>query len=228
MKKTFLFPIFYLFCLLDLTDAYGQENLINHIETNILCDQERIIRLNDGSYWMVKLTQGFFTEDITTGAYWWRFDRIIMGRNNDQKFPYLMQNLESGEIVACKPYDPALCHPNVIIFHPTTPLPTQLNENLAVFAIVRTASSLFIKLTDSSYWEVMAEKCGWFSTCLPQTFDWQRFDPIIFQKSGYIEYPDTLRNLANNQELICRQIDPAIPSSLFHLSNSFTKTQGKN
>lgn len=212
--KFFLYSLV-IYCLFPSAAIYSQQSsTLLYLESNIFQRSTRIIKLNDGSYWQIKLNSGYFFNDEKTGANWWRFERVCMKRNVDAEFPYLIENLENREILACKQYDPILDHNKVMILSPRSPLPMQVDENLSITAIIRTHNNLFIQLSDSSYWEVMAKEEGWFGFKLPETNDWNRFDAIAFKKSPYLDYPYILLNLVNQQELFCRQIDPAIPNSV--------------
>ena len=217
MNKIFLFFIF--ICLSTLSANPPKDTL--QIESNVWLNLVRYIKLNDGSYWQVKLDPGFFSWDKSTAANWWRWDRVVIRKGVDSDFPYLMENLENKEIVACTQFDPLLFSSRyrVVVLNTDFQLPSQSNEKLTINSILPSSYYLFVQLSDSSYWEIMPEKIGWFKISLVSLANWNRFDKVSMKKSDYAEYPYILINLVNGEEVLCRQVDPAIPYSVHERPN---------
>jgi hypothetical protein len=185
----------------------------NSIEANIFVDNQRLIKLKDGSYWQVKINNGFFYTD-KVGAKWYRHDQIKLQKGIDPLFPYLLENLNNHEVLSCKAFDPALSQKISVILLPSPSLPPV--DTLTIFSIIRTYTNLFIKLNDTSYWEIKLENKWFFFQNKTSLSTWSRFDPIELKTSNDDEFPYLLINLINQEVFLCKQVDPAIPSSVHY------------
>lgn len=182
------------------------------IEANIFTCGERFIKLQDGSYWQMKLMSGIIYVDKITGSSWERQDLVKLYKGTDLKFPYVLENLNHHEFICCKPFDPALCHRGIsIISSPSVPIPSP--SILTLFSIIHTGNHLFIQLNDGSYWQIKLIE-HWFSQDFTTLSSWSRLDPVMLKLSHDEEFPYFLVNLLNGQEVFCKQVDPAFPSSI--------------
>jgi len=67
------------------------ENLGNELSLTSINEEEIQVELSDGSKWNIK------TGDISKIVIWYETQRIIVSKNNNEIYPYLLTNLDTAE-----------------------------------------------------------------------------------------------------------------------------------
>lgn len=99
-----------------------------YIVENIYDQENRYIKLNDGTYWLLNFTFDSFWDRFggkDAQSLWLAPDRVEISRSTNHQYPYMMCNLESGRSVEARQINPTL-----LLYTTIERLRTNLNAEL--------------------------------------------------------------------------------------------------
>jgi len=114
MKKTFYLTILTLLAFVGFSYATNNVKIWGqglYIEENVYDHDNRYLKLNDGSFWLLNYTYESFWDRFSgkdVQSQWLAPQRIEVRYSSNHKYPYLMVNLDTNESAEARQINPSL------------------------------------------------------------------------------------------------------------------------